>query len=374
MSAYVLEARDLWLPRGAHWALEVPHLGLRRGEVLTLLGPNGAGKSTLVAVLAALLPPRRGQVRFHGRPVDFRNSLAYRRRIAVVLQRPYLLRGTVEDNVALGLRLHGFPPEERRRRVRYWLRHLGLQDLAHRSARKLSGGQAQRVALARALALEPEVLFLDEPFQALDLPTRYQLLEELQDLLRQTGTTTVYVTHDVHEGLALAQRVAVLVQGRLRQVGSPQEVLTRPVDQEVARVVGMETLLPARVLEAQGETLLVQVGSRTLRATGRGRPGMAVLLGMRPEALQVLPSSPAGAVSDNSLPARVHAVWPQTGWVRLVLKTPEGLRLVARLPQERLATWGLRPGDPVEVRVAPSDAWVLPAAGEAMSSETHVPG
>lgn len=359
-SDYILEAQDLWMPRGPHWALEVPYLALQPGETLSLLGPNGAGKSTLVAVLAGLLPPHRGQVRFYGQPIDFRHNLAYRRRIAVVFQRPYLLRGTVEENVALGLRLHGYPKEEQMRRVRHWMQRLGIAHLALRSARKLSGGQAQRVALARALALEPQLLFLDEPFQALDLPTRHQLLEELQTLLNEAGSTTVYVTHDLQEALALAQRLAVLIQGRLQQVGPPEQVLHQPANVEVARVVGMETLLPGRVVDVQRPGWLwVELGGRIWLVRGSGAPGQAVTIGLRPEQVELcLDSDSSGTDRTNRLPARVRAVWPQPHGFRLSLSTPQGWRLVAWLPPG--AQPFPAPGSQVEVSVRPEHTWTMP--------------
>ena len=361
MTEPLLEARDLWLPRRANWVLDVPHLTLFPGEILTIIGPNGAGKSTLVAILAALLPPQRGEVRFRGQPVNFRRSLAYRRRIAVVLQRPYLLRGTVEDNVALGLRLHGVPYEERRRRTRIWMERLGIQDLARQSARRLSGGQAQRVALARALALEPEILFLDEPFQALDVPTRMHLLEDLRTLLQDAGLTAVYVTHDLNEGLALAHRVAVLVEGKLRQVGTPEEVLAMPADCEVARLVGVETFLSARVTDVEDGLLYLESHGLPLMALGRARVGDRVRVCLRPEALTLwrgdtVPRSSA----RNRIPGRVVTVWPQGALVKVVVEGPQGMRLVARITRPAAEDLELQEGQRVWVTFKASAAWTVP--------------
>ncbi len=361
MTEPLLEARDLWLPRRANWALDVPHLALYPGEILTIMGPNGAGKSTLVAILAALLPPKRGEVRFRGQPVDFRRSLAYRRRIAVVLQRPYLLRGTVEDNVALGLRLHGLPREERQRRARLWMERLGILDLARQSARRLSGGQAQRVALARALALEPEILFLDEPFQALDMPTRMRLLEDLRALLQEAGLTAVYVTHDLNEGLALAHRVAVLVEGKLRQVGTPEEVLAMPADCEVARLVGVETFLAARVTRVEDGLLYLESHGLPLMALGRAQVGERVRVCLRPEALTLWRADTVPRSSArNRIPGRVVTVWPQGALVKVVVEGPQGMRLVARITRPAAEDLELREGQEVWVTFKASAAWTVP--------------
>ncbi len=371
MNTPLLEARDLWLPRRRNWALDVPFFHLVQGEILTVIGPNGAGKSTLVAILAALLPPQRGEVRFRGIPVDFRHSLDYRRRIAVVLQRPYLLRGTVEDNVTLGLRLHGLSREEQRRRAWFWMERLGIGDLAPYDARRLSGGQAQRVALARALALQPDILFLDEPFQALDLPTRMRLVEDLRELLQEIGTTTVYVTHDLNEGLALAHRVAVLVEGRLRQIGTPEEVLAMPADCEVARLVGVETFLRAQVVGREGPLLYLESDGLSLMALGRARVGTWVDVCLRPEALTLWPASSQPLSSArNRIPARVITLWPQGPLVKVILRGPRDLRLVARITRHAVQEMGLSEGQEVLVTFKASAAWAVPASSKGISSSS----
>ena len=191
--------------------------------MLAVVGPNGAGKSTLVQVLALLERPARGEVLFDGAPASG-NALPYRRRMAVVFQEPLLLDTTVESNVGSGLALRGVPVQEQRRRSTEWLERFGIAHLAKRSARTLSGGEAQRMSLARALVLEPEVLLLDEPFSALDQPTRAALIDDLDRVLMASRIATVFVTHDRSEALRLGDRIAVLMDGRMRQVGSPAEV------------------------------------------------------------------------------------------------------------------------------------------------------
>jgi len=148
--------------------------------------------------------------------------------------------------VAAGLRFRGLPKEEVRQRCNDWLERLGISDLNKRSTRQLSGGESHRVSLARTLVLEPQLLLLDEPFSALDAPTRFALLQDLQSLLHELHTTTIFITHDLDEALLLANKVAVLINGRLHQVGKPQEVFSAPVDPEVAAFVGVETIIPAQ--------------------------------------------------------------------------------------------------------------------------------
>ncbi len=242
----VLTAENLRVRRRDGFVLHVDHLAIERHEVLALLGPNGAGKSTLLQALALLEPPQSGRIALDGVVVTGA-GVAARRRMAVVLQEPLLLRGTVRDNVALGLRLHGIAKTEREGRVARWLERTGTDHLAGRNARTLSGGEQRRVSLARALALEPLVLFLDEPFAALDAPGRRSLIADLRGWLQAAGCAAVLVTHDRDEALDLADRVAVLMRGEIRQLGPIDTVFSEPADAEVARFLGIENIIPATV-------------------------------------------------------------------------------------------------------------------------------
>lgn len=234
----LLEIRNLQLKRNRRPVLEIEQLEVESGQVLSIVGPNGAGKSSLLLVLARLLKPRQADIRFEGLPSTRLTDLEYRRRIGLVLQEPLLLDGSVFDNVALGMRFRHFPKAEVTRRVETWLERLGIVDLRRRPASQLSGGEAQRVSLARAFSLEPQLLLLDEPFSSLDAPTRAHLLEDLGRLLAETFTTTILITHDLDEATRLSHRLAVLLNGCIRQIGTPQEVFAAPVNAEVAAFLG----------------------------------------------------------------------------------------------------------------------------------------
>jgi tungstate transport system ATP-binding protein len=210
-------------------------------ETVGIYGPNGAGKSTLLQALAGLLPLASGTITVQGQVLGADLApLAYHRRIAAVFQEPLLLRGTVAHNVGLGLALRGVGQAERETRVKPVLQQLKIAHLADRAISRLSGGGAQRTSLARALVLDPEALFLDEPFAALDQPTRRRLVRELAELLRARRMATVFVTHDLAEVSALCDRCAILDAGAILQDEPLARVLERPQTPRVAEIVGLE--------------------------------------------------------------------------------------------------------------------------------------
>ncbi|MGE5673552.1 MAG: ABC transporter ATP-binding protein [Mycobacterium leprae] len=251
MSNSVIAVEGLQVQRGGRTVLAVPSLAVEAGEVLAVIGPNGSGKSTLLQSLALLLPAEM-RYRFDGHLVDVaREGLALRRQMAVVFQRPLLVDGLVYDNVALGLRLRKVPEAEIRVRVMRALEMFAVADLARRHASALSGGEAQRVSLARAMALNPRVLFLDEPFASLDVLNRSAILQDLRRVLRSENITTLFVTHDFTEIPPLADRMAVLMNGQVVQTGTPLEIFRQPAGEGVQRLVRAATDL-IKALDGDG--------------------------------------------------------------------------------------------------------------------------
>jgi tungstate transport system ATP-binding protein len=342
----ILAVRDLRRQYSPGWSLTIPALDVRPGEVLAVIGPNGSGKSTLLRVLGLLERPDQGEVRYLGERVNPKDGLNVRRRMAMVFQQPLLVDGSVSDNVGLGLAFRGVAVGARAPRVERWLERFGIGALAHRQARTLSGGEAQRVALARALVLEPDVLLLDEPFGALDEPTRAELLRELGAILREDRMTTVLVTHDRGEARALADRVAVLMGGRLQQVDETSHVFQAPVSEEVARFVGVETIVSGDVTVVRDGVALVEVWGRTLEVAAQTRPGEHVRVGIRPEDVTLVasPDELGRSSARNHLPGTVVSVTPGSP-VRVLIDV--GFPLVAAVTPRSVAELALAPGVPV---------------------------
>ena len=290
-------------PPHSQIALRLEELEIYRGETLAMIGPNGAGKSSLLLVLARLLPWQEGEIWFAGLPLERQNALAYRRKIGLVLQEPLLLNRSVFDNVAAGLRFRGLPTDEVKQRVETWLERLGIVHLGNRPAGQLSAGEAQRASLGRALALQPELLLLDEPFNALDAPTRLRLMEDLHALLQNHSLTTVFVTHDQDEALQLGNRVAVFLEGSLRQVGSPQQVFGAPADEQVAAFVGVETVLPGKVFSSHNGQVMLISNEVPIHAVGAAERGQEVLACLRPEDITLWQ---AGALPASSARNRLR--------------------------------------------------------------------
>jgi tungstate transport system ATP-binding protein len=231
MTPPLLETRALSLQRGGVDVVKSVSLTVRENDVLALIGANGSGKTSLLLALARLLPISKGELLLRGELLHGdRAELAYRRRLAMVFQEALLLDASVAVNVASGLALRRTPKHEQKERVDEALELFGITGLSRRSAHTLSSGEARRVSLARAFALRPELIFLDEPFTALDLPLRETLFEQLAKLLHSEGITAVIATHDCREVLQLCNRVAVMNKGRLIGSGTPDELLANPPD------------------------------------------------------------------------------------------------------------------------------------------------
>ena len=356
-----LTLRDIVVRRGNAEVLRVPQLDVIEGEVLAVLGPNGAGKSTLLQVLALLERPAEGEVLFDGSPVAGR-ELELRRQMAAVFQESLLLDRTVEANVSLGLALRGTSRRERADRVDRWLTRFGIAGLAKRSSRHLSGGEAQRVSLARAFVLEPSVILLDEPFSALDQPTRESLADELAVVLSETGVTAVFVTHERDEAARLAHRVAVIADGKVRQVGPTADVFSSPADETVAAYVGVETMTLGRVVEASDGLVVLNVGEAHVEASANGFSAREALVCLRPEDIVLsLADTDIMGSARNKLHGIVSGIKPVGAEVRV--EADCGFPLVASITRRSLEELGIVVGTPVTASFKATAVHLIPRGG-----------
>lgn len=355
-----LEVKDLVIQRSGQKVLEVDRLVVETGKTLAVIGPNGAGKSTLLLAMAGLLPPTSGEIYVQGQPLQPAGLLAYRRRLGLVLQDALLLDTSVYNNIARGLRFRGLSKVEIKPRVEAWAERLGIAHLLQRPARRLSGGEAQRASLARAFVLQPDLLLLDEPFSALDAPTRSRLLSDLQALLGQTRITTVFITHDLDEALMLGDQVAVLLEGKLRQAGAPDQVFATPSDEDVAAFVGMETILPGQVIDSRDGQVTVLTQGKTLAAVGEVPVGHLVYLCLRPEDITLWqPSSSTGRQSSarNHLLGRITRLTQQGPLVRAWVDC--GFPLIALVTRLSAQEMGLAEGSAVKVTFKASAVHII---------------
>ncbi len=313
----LFQIRDLKIELGGELIVDLPSLDVFRGEVLVILGPNGAGKSTLLQAIARLIKPVEGSITFSDSIPQ--SNLDYRRRIATVFQSPLLLDQTVYHNASIGLRFRGNDKHQTRLVVERWLERLHISHLANRRAKTLSGGEAQRVSLARAFCLETDLILMDEPFSALDAPTRQEILDELRNLLAETQQTCIYVTHDLDEALTLADRVAVFFNGQLHQVDTPTHVFTKPATQQLASFVGVETIISGEVVGQKGELVQVKADGITIEAVDEMPVGTGVFACLRPEDITIYrhDSLPASSSARNRFTGRITRLVSQGPLMRV---------------------------------------------------------
>jgi iron(III) transport system ATP-binding protein len=293
---------------GGFLALDRIELTIRSGELFFLLGPSGCGKTTLLRHIAGFYEPDEGRILFDGK--DVTRLPAHQRQTGMVFQNyalwPHL---TVEKNVAFGLEERRLPRAEIASRVTEALRVVRLEELARRKIHEMSGGQQQRVALARALVVRPACLLLDEPLSNLDSKLRLEMREEIRRICREFQLTSIYVTHDQQEALSIADRIAVLNEGQVLQVGAPAEVYRHPCNRFVAQFIGEANFLTGH-LASRSERLEVNLGQRTLVVAAPPDPatisGSAVTLCLRPEAIRITENQPSGQALPASLVKTIY--------------------------------------------------------------------
>lgn len=347
----ILALTGIDIAYGAKAVIRGLGLEVADGELVSLLGPSGAGKTTILKAVAGLLAPACGDIRIDGRSVL---GLPPEKRSAVmVFQKPLLFPFmNVEQNIGFGLRMMGVPEAEARDRIRSMAELTQLTGLERRKVHEISGGEQQRVALARALVLKPSILLLDEPLSNLDANLRQQMRDLLQDIQTETRITTLFVTHDQSEALMISHRIGLLLGGRLRQVGTPQELFYRPVDREVAGFFGACNFFEGRIRQG-----LFECGLGSFPAPGSASNGDLRTATIRPEDILVAADAGypiAGRVRKTNFEGTATRLWIDCGPVSLVVLTARndfspGQPVRLSFPAEKIRIF------PAELKSAPAD-------------------
>ncbi|MDP9175997.1 MAG: ABC transporter ATP-binding protein [Planctomycetota bacterium] len=338
---------------GATNALRAINLQIEAGELFFLLGPSGCGKSTLLRLIAGLIAPTSGRIFFNDRDVT---SLGTERRNAVMCFQSYALwpHMSVRENVRFGLKVRNFSQPEQSQRINEVLRMVQLEPLADRKPNTLSGGQQQRVALARALAVHPDCLLLDEPLSNLDAKLRLEMRSEIRRICKTAGFTTIYVTHDQKEALAVADRIAVLRDGKIVQIGTPLELYERPLTSFVADFLGQTNLIQGKVIGRDDGNTIVQTPLGIFKAASVAdpRPDAQVIISIRPQHFRVVNGAGIAAGANQFQGKIIETTFLGESTELVVAAGEQRLKLITPLPLSP-------PASDVTIEFAPSDAIVL---------------
>ena len=316
-------------------------MSIEKGQLVAMLGPSGCGKTTTMKMVAGLLDPTSGDVQFDGKSVV--DIPAEKRQVAMVFQKPLLFpHMSIGDNVAFGLRMRGVDKQTRRKRVKEMMELVRLPGMEDRRPGQLSGGQEQRISLARGLITEPDILLLDEPLSQLDANLRIEMRDLIRSIQAELGITSVFVTHDQEEAVMLADRIALMLQGRIQQDGLPQDFYERPATQAVARFFGTKNFVPGTVRDHAFESVL---GTLQL---GHEHPAGDGLLVIRQEAIEVGEGENSfGATVDRAMYLGTHVrVWAHAADIELQFTTAPGASYES--------------GQSISLRLPKEQAWVVP--------------
>lgn len=305
------------------------NLTVRDGEFMTLLGPSGSGKTTTLRMVAGFIENVGGSLLFDGK--DMVNIDPRERNIGMVFQSVALFPNmTVFENISFGPDMAGWTREDTIQRVEELADLLGIRNLLLRKISEVSGGEAQRVALARALATKPSLLLLDEPLSALDLQLRERLQDEIRQIQRKLKITTIYVTHSQDEAFAISDRVAILDDGVIVQVGTPEELYDTPATEFVAKFLGSGNVLTGQITKVTRDSLSVQVGDNQFEVPGNGEVGSEITFSVKPEDVQI-----SDAESADWAQADLVSITPQVGSFKVAI-TFNGMKIVALTYDEDL--------------------------------------
>ncbi len=359
----MVELRHVTKRFGSYEALKDATFEIRAGEFMTFLGPSGCGKTTCLRLISGFDTPTSGRIFLDGKDVTF--DPPYRRDVNQVFQNyalfPHL---TIRENIAFGLRMKKVPPAVIKERVDRVVAMTSLEPFVDRKPAQLSGGQRQRVALARAIVCEPKVLLLDEPLSALDAKLRTQMRIELKQLQKKLGITFIFVTHDQEEALTMSDRVAVIHDGRVEQIGTVNEIYYKPATRFVATFIGESNIVEAEVVgSSQGLLQCRLEGGLELQVRSeKNPPDPKILLSLRPEKIRLHRSNPGGV---NSFPGVVQQEIFKGAVDDLTITVEGGLQLGALLTNDGEPDSEFHEGERIFARIQPEDIHLVAGGGPA---------
>lgn len=293
-----LEVKNLRFSCDGRKILDVTYFDLKKKECLVLFGPNGSGKSTFLRIISFLQQADSGEIYYQGEKAGKKNRLELSRKVVYLLQKPVFFKGTVKDNLLMGLKFRKIDSPQQKQRLERISELFALNSLLDRSPLELSGGERQRVHLARAFILEPEFLFLDEPFNGLDVQFWEEIIADFYRIRKASGVTTILVTHLRQEAAFLADRLAVMLKGEIVQTGSLEEVFSTPASPEISRLMGQETLVEGVVEDSNNGFLKISARGQTVYAFGHQKTGEMVVLTFRPEEVVLALEKPSTSVRN----------------------------------------------------------------------------
>ncbi|MDD3520839.1 MAG: ABC transporter ATP-binding protein [Actinomycetota bacterium] len=290
MAGKILEIKDLKKRFPSDFLLDIKSLSINENEIFTLIGPNGSGKSTLIYLINLLMPADSGKIFFENEDILAKkiNKPAVRKKMGVVFQEPLLFNTSVYNNLIMGLQLRNENVEKCKKNLDFMIKKLKLKELLGRAPRTLSGGEKQKVSLARALLLNPRILLLDEPLANIDQATKDEFSETFFKILKEKGTTTLYITHDRNEAMAISDYVGVIDSGKIAQTGPKEEVFRKPVNAKVAKFVGVETLVSGIVVNSSAGILEIKINDSKIFAVGKRNLDEKITISIRPEDVMLL--------------------------------------------------------------------------------------
>jgi len=360
----VIEFDHVVMNFGEKEVLKDVSFSINDGEVFTFIGPSGSGKTTILRLIDMLERPKSGKILVDGTNVTKirdREKIRVRRRMSMVFQKPSPLRGSVNANVAMGLRFRRVNADEISRRVSESLELVGLEGYEERKAITLSGGEMQRVAIARAITTKPKVLLLDEPTANLDPVSTETIESMIGDLKDRLGITVILSTHDMVQGQRLADRIAVIIDGRIGQIGTSKEIFYQPMNQAVAHMVGVEDILDGVVTENEAGLAVIDVNGVQITACSGAPPGTPVTLYMRPEDITFYEKDSIRSSARNKFTGRIIEVKPIGPMVRL--KVDAGVKLTAIITQRSFEELSLALGKETELTFKASAIHVVELKG-----------